>query len=61
MRVSITMITMTMEISMNAMMTRLMGITTVMLVEGRDEDLVYIILCFVISGDVALANISTFR
>ena len=48
MRVSITMITMTMEISMNAMMTRLTGITTVMLVEGRGEDLAYIILCFVI-------------
>ena len=60
-RVSITMITMTMEISMNAMMTRRTGITTVMLVEGRGEDHSYIILCFVISDDVALANISTFR
>ena len=60
MKVSITMITMTMESSMNAMTTRLTGITMVMLVEGRGEDLSYIIM-FCNSGDVALANISTFR
>ena len=61
MKVSIKMITMTMENSMNAMTTRLTGITMIMLVEGRGEGLAYIILCFVISGDVALENISTFR
>ena len=54
------MITMTRDISMNAMMTRLTGITTIMLVEGRGEDLAYIIM-FCNSGNVALANISTFR
>ena len=61
MRVSIATITITKEISMKATMIRLMRITTVMLVEGRGKDLAYIILCFVISGDVALANIFTFR
>ena len=59
-RVSITMISMTMEISMIATMTRLTEITTVMLAKGRGEDLSYIIM-FCNSGDVALANISTFR
>ena len=39
-RASIMMIIMTMEISTNAMTTRLTGITTVMLAEGRGEDLV---------------------
>ena len=34
-------ITITMEISMTAMTTRLTGITTVMLAEGRGEDLIY--------------------
>ena len=34
------MITITMEISMTAMTTRLTGITTVTLAEGRGEDLV---------------------
>ena len=48
MKVSITTIIMTMEISMNAMTTRLTGITTVMLVEGRGEDLCLQLLCFVI-------------
>ena len=61
MKVSITMITMTMESLMNDMTTRLTGITMVMLVESRGEDLAYITLCFVISGNVALENISTFR
>ena len=41
MKVSITMITMMMESSLNAMTTRLVGITTVMLAEGRGKDLVY--------------------
>ena len=39
-RASIMMITITMEISMTAMTTRLTGITTVTLAEGRGEDLV---------------------
>ena len=60
MKVSITTITITMEISMNAMMTRLTGITTIMLVEGQGEDLAYIIM-FCNSANVALAKISTFR
>ena len=60
MMVSTTTIAMTMEISMTATMTRLTEITTVMLAEGRGEDLSYIIM-FCNSGDVALANISTFR
>ena len=59
MKISISMIIMMMEILMNAIMTRLMGITMVMLVEGRGEDLSYIIM-YCNSGDVALANISTF-
>ena len=54
------MIAMMMEISMTATMTRLTEITTVMLTEGRGEDLSYIIM-FCNIGDVALANISTFR
>ena len=59
-RVSINMIAMMMEISMTATMTRLTEITTVMLAEGRGKDLSYIVM-FYNSGDVALANISTFR
>ena len=43
-RASIMMITITMEISMIAMTTRLTGITTVMLAEGRGKDLAYIIM-----------------
>ena len=54
------MIAMTMEISITATMTRLTGITTVTQAEGQGEDLPYIIM-FSNSGDVALANISTFR
>ena len=61
MKVSITMITMMMESSMNAITTRLTEITMVMLVEGRGEDLSHIIMFCNNSGDVALANISTFR
>ena len=38
-RASIMMITITMEISMTAMTTRLTGITTVTLAEGQGEDL----------------------
>ena len=59
--VSITTIAMTMEISMTATMTRLTEITMVMLVEGRGEDLSHIIMFCNNSGDVALANISSFR
>ena len=59
-RVSITTIAMTIEISMTVTMTRRTEITTVMLGEVRGEDLSYIIM-FCNSGDVALANISTFR
>ena len=40
-RASIMMITITMEISMTAMTTRLTGITTVTLAESRGEDLIY--------------------
>ena len=58
--ISITTIAIMMEISMTATMIRLTEITTVMLAEGRGEDLSYIII-FCNSGDVALANISTFR
>ena len=60
MRVSVTTIAMTMDISMTAIMTRRTEITTVMLAEGRGEDLSYIIM-FCNSGHIALANISTFR
>ena len=60
MRASIMMITITMEISMTVMTTRLTGITTVTEAEGQGEDLSYIIM-FCNSGDVALANIPTFR